>query len=156
MEKTNGRPMLFGWNPAKGMVGTKKWKSEDGVYVPYYLRSIDPFEGTAEAGKVTMSLFEAASDFYKDILANLRARKGGALWAVNEAMCKNITMAEYWRHMDGQHKIDVMSKFNGQTVHKWTRRHRQWPDHLFMCEVGQVAAASFFGLFPLEDEGKKK
>lgn len=155
-EGRDGKLIAIGWNPAKGFPVSKTWKNEDGVYVPYHLREIDPFEGTAEAGKVMINLFEAASDFYKDVLANLRARRGGAEWAVSEKMCRNIDMAEYWRHMDGEFKEEKMNKFNGMVVHKWVRRHRHWPNHLFDCEVGQVAAASFFGLFPLDNERNEK
>jgi len=146
--KMGSLPLAMGWMPAKGMPGHKRWTEQStGLSVPYYLRGIDPFMGTAEAGKCEMSLFEFSSDFFKDVLETLRQRRHAVKWSVSEAMATE----EYWRHMDGQIKVPKENKFNGRVQLMWMPRHRSWPDHLFDCEVMQVACASFFGFFPLDE-----
>ena len=149
IDQSIGLPLAIGWTPAKGMPGHKKWLEKDtGLYLPYYLRPLDPFGGTADAGKVSMGLFEFSADFFKDILQNLRAGQGGFQWAVPQAMATE----EYWRHLDGQYKVASLNKWDGRVRMRWIKRSAHWPDHLFACEVEQVAAANFFGLFPIEEE----
>lgn len=75
----------------------------------------------------------------------MRKGAGGYKWSVEESMATE----EYWRHLDGQHKI-TERKFNGIVESKWVPRHKDWPDHGFACEYGQVAAAAFLRLLPLE------
>lgn len=143
---TVGMPICVGWNPTKGMPSRKRWKDQQtGLFLPYYLRPIDPFEGTEEAGRVKINLLEFAAEFFKDILASMRKGQAGYKWSVEDA----VATEEYWRHMDGQHKV-VERKFNGLTEVKWVPRHRDWPDHIFACEYLQVAAASFLQLLPME------
>lgn len=147
-----GLPIAVGWIPTKGMPGRKRWKDpETGLFLPYYLRALDPFEGTAEAGQVMINLLEFSADFFKDILENMRKGQGGYKWSVDE----KVATEEYWRHMDGQHKV-MLQKFDGTTRMQWMPRHRDWPDHLFACEYGQVAAASFLRFFPIEIVVEKK
>lgn len=146
------KPVAIGWMPAKGMPTRKRWRDEtSGLMVPYYLRAIDPFVGTAEAGRVEMSLFEFAGDFFKDILDMLRKGQGGFKWSVEA----EVATDEYWRHMDAEVKMPVFSKATGRTTYQWQPRSRHWPNHLFDCEVMQVATANFFGLFPVGDETDK-
>ena len=147
----DGRRLLLGWTPTKGFDGQKKWRDDAGDMVPYHLRPLDPFLGTSDAGKVSLNLLEFAADFFKDILANLRAGRGGFRWAVAESMAT----AEYWRHLDGQVKREVWSRFSGRTHVKWMSRSSSWPDHLLACEYQNVAAAVFLRQFPLEAKQKK-
>lgn len=141
-------PLAMGWMPAKGMPGHKRWTDQStGLVVPYYLRGIDPFVGTADAGKCEMSLFEFSSDFFKDVLEALRQKRHKCRWSVSEKMATE----EYWRHMDGQIKIAKENKFDGRVRMIWMPRHTSWPDHLFDCEVQQVAGACFFGWLPLDE-----
>ena len=147
-----GLPMCIGWNPTKGMPSRKRWKDpESGLFLPYYLRPIDPFEGTEEAKRVKINLLEFSADFFKDILESMRKGRGGFRWSVEDS----VSTEEYWRHLDGQHKV-TERKFNGLTETKWIPRHRDWPDHLLSCEYGQVAAASFLQLLPLDQIIDKK
>lgn len=142
-------PVHYGWMPAKGMPGHKRWlQPETGLYVPYFLRPLDPYLGTADSGKVELNLFEFSADFFKDLLENLRQGRGGFRWAVAESMATE----EYWRHLDGQVKVAKENKFDGRIRMVWMKRHRYWPDHLFACEVMQVAVANFFGLLPVEED----
>jgi hypothetical protein len=142
-----GLPIAIGWMPAKGMPGSRRFPDpETKLQLPYRLQPIDPFLGTPDAGKISMDLFEFSADFYKDILANLRRGQGGFKWAVAEAMATE----EYWRHLDGQYKIAVENRFDGRIKMMWKKRHRYWPDHMFACEVMNVAGASFFGLLPID------
>jgi hypothetical protein len=148
-----GLPIGVGWMPAKGMPKDRRWRDEQTkLYLPYTLKPVDPFIGTDKQGIVSLDLFEFASDFYKDILANLRRGQGGFRWAVAEKMASE----EYWRHLDGQHKIAVQNRFDGRITMKWEKRHRYWPDHLFSCEVMSVAKASFHGLLLIEKVNLKK
>jgi len=141
----------FGWMPAKGMPSYRRWQdSETGLMLPYRLQRIDPFIGTDRAGLVRMDLFEFAADFFKDILASMRAGKGGCRWSVEKSVATDL----YWRHMDGQKKFEEMR--NGQARLVWKKRHRYWPDHLYACEVMQIAQATFNSLLSLDEKPKKK
>jgi len=143
-----GRPVALGWMPAKGFPSRKRWKEEEsGLLVPYYLRGIDPFMGTAQAGQVEMNLFEFAGDFFKDVLDNLRKGKAGYKWTVADS----VATEEYWRHLDSNIKSAVFNKRTGRTTWSWTKRSKTWPDHILDCEVMQPAVAMFFGLFKLEE-----
>ena len=147
VEPQIGMQFGVGWMPAKGMVGRKRWRDkETGLYVPYFRRPIDPYLGTANAGKCRLDLFEFAADYYKDLLHALRNGEGKMNWAVTEGLATE----EYWRHMDGQIKTRVENRATGSVFWRWQLRHRHWPDHLFSCEVMQVAFAQFLGLFEPE------
>ena len=147
VDQPDGLPLSLGWNPAKGMPGHKRWKDPaTGNYEAYFLRPIDPFSGTSDAGKVSMGLFEFSAEFFKDILENLRLGKGGMVWSVPASMATE----EYWRHLDGQYKVQHLDKWSGRIVQKWIKRSEHWPDHLFACEYGQAAAANFLQLLPVE------
>jgi hypothetical protein len=146
LDSSGQQPKMIGWMPAKGMPTRKRWKNKNGVILPYFIQSIDPFLGTSEAGQATIDLFEFAADYFKDILENLRKGKGGYTWEVVEAMATD----EYWRHMDGQLRAPTYNKRTGRVTTEWVKRSRHWPDHLFACEYAQVALASFYEFFSLE------
>lgn len=142
------RVEAVGWMPSKGMPGRKKWKHpETGLLIPYYLADIDPFIGTAKAGKVGMSLFEFAGDYFKDILETLRKGRHANKWSVADDVAKD---EEYWRHLDGEHKVAKQNKFTGRIQLTWIKRGPHWPNHWFDCEVMQIAAANFFNLLTIE------
>lgn len=144
-----GRPELIGWMPAKGMPTRRRWKDDaTGLMIPYYMRKIDPYVGTADAGSVAMSLFEFSGDFFKDVLESLRGGKGGFTWAVSES----VATEDYWRHMDAEIKTAVHNKKTGRTTWQWAKRSARWPNHLLDCEVMQVAAATFYGVFTINEE----
>lgn len=150
VQRPEAMPIMLGWMPAKGMPGRKRWKdSGSGLFVPWYVRSIDPYLGTSGAGMVEMSLFEFSGDFFKDILANLRAGKAGCKWEV----LQSAATEEYWRHLDAESKVAVFSKQTGLTQHVWLPRSKHWPNHMGDCEVMQVALASFFGWLKIEEPG---
>lgn len=142
----DGRIERIGWMPAKGMAGHKRWKNAEGIWVPFYLGTVDPYQGTSDAAICRLSLFEFSSDFFQDILENLRARKAGYEWRVSAEMATD----EYWTHLDGAVKQPVFNKLTGRVVHKWVMRGRLWPDHGRDCEKIQVAAAAFYKLFELK------
>ena len=149
VERNDALPLLIGWMPAKGMPSRKTWKDkESGLLLPYYLRGIDPFLGMSEAGQYEMSLFEFAGDYFKDILENMRKGADGWQWKVSA----DVATDEYWRHMDGEIKVAEFSKRTGRTVHQWKPRSQHWPNHLFDCEVQQVALAASLNLFELPGE----
>jgi hypothetical protein len=140
-------PLCVGWTPAKGQPKYCTWlDKETGMRVPYSADTIvDPFAGTADGGKVGMPLFEFSGDAFKDVLARLRSGKTKHKWRVLEAMSND----EYWRHMDGEIKQSVKNRNTGMTKYQWAPRSKHWPNHMFDCEVLQVAAATFFGWFDL-------
>ena len=158
---TFGLPVSVGWNPCKGFEESKRWKeTETGLMLPYTLRSTDPYLGTSDAGKLMINLLEFSAEFFKDILASLRAGKGGFKWTVcdtsfRQVIGENVTscaMDIYWRHMDGQVKAMVQNKFTGKVSYQWVRRNKHWPDHMYACEYMQIAAASLLGLLPVESK----
>ena len=140
------RSIAIGWMPTKGMPGRKRWKDRDGVLVPWYLADIDPFMGTSQAGAVVMNLLEFSGDYFKDVLQNLRASKGGNSWSVSDG----LNSETYWRHMDAEIKIAKMNKFSGRTNHVWEMRSQHWPNHLLDCEVLQIVAAAFFSILKID------
>lgn len=147
------RMTAIGWIPAKGMPGNTRWrekKTDDAtaVMLPWVLRSVDPYTGTSDAGKAEMNLFEFSGDFFKDILAALRQGKGDHRWAVSQEMATET----YWRHMDAEVKAPTVNKRTGRTTWGWVMRSKHWPNHLFDCEVMQVAFASFCQFFVLPPE----
>jgi len=147
LERQGELTIAIGWTPVRGFEGDKRWRDpESDRFLPYGLRAIDPFLGTSDAGQVTIFLFEFASDFFKDILTNLRNGNGGAQWSVSEKMASE----EYWRHMDGQLKKPFVSKMTGRVIERWVKRSRHWPDHLFASEYQSVARACFAMCFELE------
>lgn len=149
-------PLHVGWMPAKGMPGRTKWKNSKGLFLPWHLQPQDPFSGTAMAAKVEMMLFEFRGDFFKDILQALREGKGGRKWevATDAMMWPNLAPEaaanEYWRHLDGEHKMATRNPRTGRVTYEWVRRSKYWPNHLFDCEVMQVALANFFELLSVE------
>lgn len=146
-DEENEKAIAIGWMPSKGMPGRKRWKDpESELLVPWFLWRVDPFMGTAHAGEVSLNLFEVASDFFKDLLQNLRDKKTGYEWSVED----KVSNDEYWRHMDGEIKTAVVNKATGRTTYEWRKRASTWPNHLFDAEVLQVAFAAFHKLFPIE------
>jgi hypothetical protein len=138
-------PLHLGWMPAKGMPENKRWKNEDGLQVPFFLQSIDPYVGTSDAGQIEMSLFEFSSDYIKDVLEDLRKGEAGHKWSVSPQMDNE----DYWRHLDAKIKVAEFNKRTGRTVMKWQKRSQHWPDHLDDCEIMQIGLAAFFGIIDL-------
>lgn len=144
-------PICMGWIPAKGFPSRQRWKNDKGIYLPWRYQITDPFMGTDKAGKVRIELFEFAADFFKDILVNMRAGKGLIKWSVPKSMATDL----YWKHMDGQVKKERVNKMTNLVTLKWEKRHRHWPDHIYACEVMQVAFASALNIIELETEERK-
>jgi DNA-directed RNA polymerase subunit RPC12/RpoP len=137
--------IAVGWMPTKGMPGSKRWREEQtGTLVPWYLAKIDPFLGTADAGRVSQSLFEFSGDFFKDILDKLRSDK--TKWTVSAAMSSE----EYWRHMEGEVKKVRVNARTGFRSYEWQARGKHWPQHLWDCETAQIAVATFHKFFALQ------
>jgi len=145
--QVDGTALLLGWMPSKGMPGRKRWRGQDGALMPYAVRNIDPYLGTSKAGQLLMPLFEFSGDSFKDVLDALRRGQGGYEWAVSEAVAND----DYWRHMDAETKTAVFNKLTGKTYHQWQLRSKHWPNHMFDCEVMQVAAANYLNLFTYEE-----
>lgn len=137
------KPLHVGWIPTKGMPGRKRWRNEEGQFVPYFLKPMDPFYGRSGAGQVEMCLLEFSADFFKDILEALRQGKGGHKWTVLEACGTEM----YWRQMDSEIKKAVFNKNTGKVVYQWVPRSKYWPNHLLYCETMQLVHETFFGGF---------
>lgn len=136
----------LGWLPSKGMPGRKRWKDRKGNSQPWHTVQIDPMMGTAQAGAVSMSLFEFSGDFFKDILEGLRQGKGDVTWGVHP----DVDTDEYWRHLDGEVKTATRNSRTGAVTYQWQKRSRHWPNHMLDCEVMQIALANFFNLFAID------
>jgi hypothetical protein len=145
--REEAKPFFVGWMPAKGMPVRKRWKDAEGVWRPYYLRSIDPFEGTSSASRVNMGLLEFSGEYFLDIIDAMRRGQGGYAFKVLEACATE----EFWRHMDSHLKIAVQSK-TGRVEHKWQPRSKHWPDHMLDTIKEQFAYAAFLGLLELPKE----
>lgn len=145
----HGRGVHVGWLPCKGFPGRRRWKDkEGGTQHPYIIQEVDPFRGTADGGRVTIQLFEFSADWFKDLLAELRAQKGVVKWGVSDAVATD----EYWRHMDGEMKQRERSAKTGMTRYAWVRRGTSWPNHLFDCEVMQLAVAQFLDVLVMPQQ----
>ena len=146
MPRDGKLPAVLGWMPTKGSPGRRSWRDENGLFRPYYVRDVDPFEGTSDARKLAVGLLGFSTDSAKDILEGMRRKQGPFAWSVCEAMATE----EYWRHMDGEIKTAVRNMANGRVTHNWVPRSRHWPNHWFDCEVLQVVLAMFLGIFETE------
>lgn len=149
-----GLPVALGWTPFKGLPGRRVFKDpETGISKPYYLRDIDPFEGSSDAGKLRLGLVLFSTDSAKDVLTALRHRRSGlCAWSVSDAM----NTETYWRHMDAEIKEPIRSKSTGRVTHSYRLRSARWPNHLLDCEVQQVVFASFLGLLDVEPISKNE
>jgi hypothetical protein len=144
VNREDGLPIAMGWMPAKGMPAGKRWRDKlTGLEQSFYLRPLDPYQGTSQAGQVEMELFEFSGDYFKDVLDNLRKSRGGYTWSV----AADVASDDYWRHMDAEVKAGEFNRRTGRTTFRWQQRSKHWPNHLFDCEVLQVAGANFFGIF---------
>jgi hypothetical protein len=150
-QRNEGLPLHMGWIPAKGFPGDKKWKN-DGEILPYVLQEVDPFMGTSAAGECKMCLLEFNSDFFRDVLEDLRSGRDGHKWAVGPKAANE----HYWRHMDSHHKVTVENRQSGLAREKWKKRSERWPDHLNDCEIMQVVLAMFYRLFELHTKEEAK
>lgn len=141
----------IGWMPAKGQPSRKRWRNKKtGLYLPWFVTSIDPYIGTSQSGAVSMDLFEFAGDFFKDILEGLRAGRGANTWAITP----ELDNEEYWRHMDGEVKTATRNNKTGYVSYGWQPRSKHWPNHMLDCEVMILAAANYLGLLSTtEQEG---
>jgi len=148
-----GLPVAIGWVPTKGMPGRRMWMDEKtGLQRPYYLRDVDPFEGSSDAGKVRVGLVGFSSDYAKDILDAMRKGVGGITWSVTQ----QVSTETYWRHMDAEIKRAERSRMSGRVVHRWVPRAARWPNHLLDCEILQVIMASYLGLFDIAPAESKE
>jgi hypothetical protein len=139
-------PSAIGWQPCKGFPSRRRWRDDaTGLWLPYFLRPTDPFLGTANAGQVEILLFEFSADFFKDLLELLRRQQGPHRWTVGRQIATDV----YWQHLDGETKEAVRNPRTGKTSYVWKKRSSHWPNHLFDCEVMQLAGASFYGLLDL-------
>jgi hypothetical protein len=131
----------MGWMPAKGMPGHRTWPDPDTKARAHYnLATIDPYEGTQDAGQIQMSLFQFPRDYFLNQLDRLRYGKvAGVTWGIGPALDQDL----YHVHMRGKVKKTVIKM--GQEVVAWVPRHRHAPDHLQSCETMQVAAANYYG-----------
>lgn len=152
MPQERGLPIALGWVPTKGFPGRRLYKDpETELMRPYYLRDVDPFEGSSDAGRVRIGLIGFSTDYAKDLLDGLRRRQGhGVVWSVSEGM----NTEEYWRHMDAEIKEAVRSRATGFVKNVWKMRAQRWPNHWLDCEVLQVIFASYLGLLDIGPMGK--
>jgi len=113
---------------------------------PYRVRLADPLIGQEGQGTRTVSELRFAAPTCKDILARLRRPdRSPVRWEVPEEYATD----EYWRHLDGEYKARTFNARTGRVSYVWTRRSRHWPNHLFDCEVMQLAVALKVGLLSL-------
>lgn len=150
------RFLHFGWMPSKGMPKNKFWYDRKRKqHFPYFLKDIDPFMGTTDAGKVFTSLFEFSAGYYEDKLEDMRnperAQRTGFVWAVSPQMDKFVAdnASTYWQHMDGHIRVRDRNKM-GFYSEQWAKRTDKWPDHLLDCEILQVAGAHYAEWFTIE------
>lgn len=142
VEQGDTRPVGIGWMPAKGMPNRRRWKDESGAFIPFTTIDIDPLVGTPDAGKVVLNLFQFDGNSIKDSLETLRAGVTKYKWGVKSDAASEM----YWKHMDSEWKIATINRRNNATSYQWQLRAKSLPNHLFDCEVMQVAFAMYLGL----------
>lgn len=147
-ERAGARPLLVGWMPGKGIGGRRSWTTRDSngsmVKAPHRTVEIDPFIGTEHGGKCAIELFEFSTDSAKDLLEMLRV-SSVFRWGAVEAVAND---PEYCKHMNSEHKMRVWK--NGRSQWKWELRSHHSANHLFDCEVMQVAMAGKLGLLEIK------
>lgn len=134
-------PLWRGWTPAKGYQ-RRGWRNpKTGVDEPFELKGIDPRIGDNRGGQghLELKLLNFATDTTKDILERLRKGQTSTRWEV----CEKAANADYWRHLDCEHKVARLSSSTGRTTWTWLPRSSKWPNHMADCEVMQIAAAIF-------------
>lgn len=129
-------PLWVGWMPAKGMP-RRGWRNADQVETPWNLLGVNPSQD--RGARMQLNLLEFSADTIKDLLASMRRGEAGIRWAVLE----KAATPEYWRQMDAEHKVGELNRRTGRMSYNWRPRHKDWPNHIFDCEVMQTAAAMF-------------
>lgn len=149
--QANGLPLALGWMPTKGYPGRRQWREKDsGIWRPFYVKDLDPFEGSSKAGLIKLWMIGFSADYFKDVLAKLRQQSAAVRWSVTAEMASD----EYWRHMDGEYLKPDRNTRTGRVVHTWVTRGKDWPNHWFDCEVLQLVVANFLGLLTIEKPAK--
>lgn len=142
-DKVQQRTIHMGWTPAKAVGGRRTWRDpESKLFVPWYFRPVDLYQGTSNAGRVFGELFEFSADEFNDQLERLRFGKTSFKWTISPA----LDFTEYHTQLRG----DVRVEKNGQLV--WKQRHRHARNHLRDCEKQLVAFASAYGLLESVEE----
>jgi hypothetical protein len=145
-------PLWKGWSPSMGYDKRIAW-TKNGVKRPYRGIGIDPMFGRQKrmrkASIEVMRLDFSAEDM-KDILDNARRGQSFQKWEVTES----AGTEDYWRHMEGEIRVQRLSQRTGRTSWNWRQRSKTWPNHLFDCEVMQFAAALLRKLIRSRDEKK--
>lgn len=133
--RLTGYELHCGWTPCKGF-GRQHWVTKDGARKIYHLTW-----AALPSSPVRVPLMEFATNPVKDILQRLRRRKTDIRWEVPEKLGNEV----YWRHLDAEKLKEIVNPRTGRTKLEWCLRSRYWPNHLFDCEVMQIAAAILTG-----------
>lgn len=142
------KPVCAGWMPTKGLPGRELFLNQNTkLRVPFTIKTLDPYVGTSYQGRCSIDLLEFRGEVFKDTLQSIREGRGTGKWSV----AQEVASEEYWKHLDGEVKTLTQSRF-GKRKWSWLLRHKDWPNHLLDCEVIQLAAAAYLGLFKLETQ----
>jgi hypothetical protein len=145
IQRGGRRILCVGWLPSKGLPGRRRWKDKDGVFVPFTTQEIDPYIGTDRAGYFALPLLEFSTDAVKDALHTLM-NSSAFKWTVSREMHAN---ADYQKHITAENKVLCQSR--GRSFYRWEKRHRTLPNHLWDCEVMQVAGALYLQLLVIPE-----
>jgi DNA-directed RNA polymerase subunit RPC12/RpoP len=142
---------FIGWMASKGFSYRSMWRErETGLSSPVQIVEEDPFKGTAFAYRGKLPVVHFIGDYFKDYLKRLRERKeNGFDWSV----ASDVATDEYWRHLDGEIKERERNLKTGRVRYIWRPRSRNWPNHMFDCEVMQLVMAASMNIIPI---GTKK
>jgi len=144
------KPALWrGWMPTKGYDREITW-TINGVQRAYRTVPMDPVSGkfVRRRGKTEIRRLDFNAFQMKDILERVRRGDGRRKWEVS----RTASSDEYWKHLDSEIRVQRLNQRTGRTSWEWKKRSQRWPNHLFDCEVLQVAGSILHRLFEPKDE----
>lgn len=136
-------PMWIGWTPIKGHDRKEQWRNPRTHMLQPYELSHAPSSGS----KLKLPLLNFSNPHCKDLLDRLRKGKAPMTWEVNQRASDS---PEYFRHLDGEYRKQVYDRSTNRTRWIWVKRSRQWPNHMFDCEVMQLPMAILHGKLTTE------
>jgi len=129
-------PIWVGWMPCRGFPKNARWKDrKTGVPMIYSRQS-----ATADDARLELPVLYFNGPAMKDILAKLR-RGPDAAMGLRWELVEDPQDAMYFNHLDAEYRRPITDR-RGRVEFEWTCRSRR-PNHLFDCEVQQIAAAMF-------------
>ncbi len=133
-------PVFVGWTPMKGFGDRQRWTDKaTGLQMPFFLSS-----APLPHRRFRLPLLEFSGGMIKDML--WRMRRGKTKHRLE--FSKQAATDEFFRHLDGEVRRQVLSKETRRLEWQWRPRSANWPNHGLDCMCEQVAMALFHKVLP--------